>query len=499
MLNGNCGLKASFDNTDTVWSAPALFDVDGDGDLEIFIGGDATAGALPHSGGYLRSLDMSGGALVQRWVQLSSEAFQNAPAIGDINGDGRPEVVIGSGQSYCLMVSRCADSNKVWAFHADDGSPVPGWPQGMNGPTFLGSPALGDVNGDGGLDVVIGSKGGDVAAFDGGGGLLWRRVPGGGDEVISKPIIADVNGDGANEVVVGTGGSFHILAGTTGIAGQSPVGGGVSYKSAAAVGQLGAGRWAVVTAGFPTQATGRLRAYDIPAPARTPPWPMFRRNAARTAAGPPVPPPPCFSRYWLVAADGGIFAFGEAPFLGSTGAIRLNSPIVGMAATASGSGYWLVAADGGVFVFGQADFLGSTGNIPLNLPIVGMAPAPDGRGYWLVASDGGIFTFGAADFFGSTGAIRLNSPIVGMAATTTGLGYWLVAADGGIFTFGDAPFLGSTGALRLNRPVVGMAAVNNGTGYRMVASDGGIFTFGNAPFCGSTGSRRLNQPIVGMR
>ena len=37
--------------------------------------------------------------------------------------------------------------------------------------------------------------------------------------------------------------------------------------------------------------------------------------------------------YWLVASDGGIFAFGYAAFYGSTGGIRLNEPIVGMAAT----------------------------------------------------------------------------------------------------------------------------------------------------------------------
>jgi hypothetical protein len=33
----------------------------------------------------------------------------------------------------------------------------------------------------------------------------------------------------------------------------------------------------------------------------------------------------------LVAADGGIFGFGDAGFHGSTGAIKLNQPIVGMA------------------------------------------------------------------------------------------------------------------------------------------------------------------------
>ncbi|HEX2698865.1 MAG TPA: hypothetical protein VHM89_01510 [Acidimicrobiales bacterium] len=63
--------------------------------------------------------------------------------------------------------------------------------------------------------------------------------------------------------------------------------------------------------------------------------------------------------YWLVAADGGVFSFGDAPFLGSTGAMALNRPVVGMAGTPSGRGYWLVAADGGVFSFGDAPFLGS--------------------------------------------------------------------------------------------------------------------------------------------
>ena len=65
--------------------------------------------------------------------------------------------------------------------------------------------------------------------------------------------------------------------------------------------------------------------------------------------------------------------------------------------------------------FGSAHFFGSTGAIHLNQPIVGMAPAGDGSGYWLVASDGGIFNFGDAGFFGSAGAIHLNRPIVVMA------------------------------------------------------------------------------------
>jgi Tol biopolymer transport system component len=202
--------------------------------------------------------------------------------------------------------------------------------------------------------------------------------------------------------------------------------------------------------------------------------------------------------YWLVASDGGIFAYGSAAFAGSTGAIKLAKPIVGLAALPAGRGYWLVASDGGVFAFGDAAFSGSTGALKLVKPVVGMAATPTGRGYWLVASDGGIFAFGDARFFGSTGSIKLAQPVVGMAPTPTGRGYWLVARDGGIFAFGDAAFFGSTGALKLTQPVVGMAAAPAGGGYWLVASDGGIFAFGAAPFLGSTGAMKLNKPIVGL-
>ena len=207
------------------------------------------------------------------------------------------------------------------------------------------------------------------------------------------------------------------------------------------------------------------------------------------------------SGYRFVASDGGVFAYGSgAPFLGSTGSIMLNKPIVGMAVMPGGDGYDIVASDGGIFNYGSAQFYGSTGSIHLNAPVVGMALTADGAGYWLVATDGGIFSYGDAQFYGSTGSIKLNKPIVGMAATPDGKGYWLVASDGGIFSYGDAQFYGSTGSLVLNKPVVGMAAPVGG-GYYLVASDGGIFTFptsGGPPFLGSTGSIVLNKPIVGM-
>ena len=41
--------------------------------------------------------------------------------------------------------------------------------------------------------------------------------------------------------------------------------------------------------------------------------------------------------------------------------MRLNEPVVGMAPTPDSGGYWLVASDGGIFAFGDAGFYGSPG------------------------------------------------------------------------------------------------------------------------------------------
>jgi len=201
--------------------------------------------------------------------------------------------------------------------------------------------------------------------------------------------------------------------------------------------------------------------------------------------------------YWAEGNDGGIFSFGASQFYGSTGAMKLNKPVVGMAATSDGRGYWLVASDGGIFCFGDAAFYGSTGAIRLNQPIVGMAATPDGRGYWLVARDGGIFTFGDATFYGSTGAIRLNQPIVGMAATPDGRGYWMVATDGGIFNFGDAAFYGSTGGTTLASGIVGMTTAGSGAGYWLLEADGTVHAFGSATAYGSP-SLSSSNPAVGL-
>ena len=89
--------------------------------------------------------------------------------------------------------------------------------------------------------------------------------------------------------------------------------------------------------------------------------------------------------YWLVASDGGIFAFGNAGYYGSIPGVglspagsglphSLNAPIVAMVPSSDGGGYFMVASDGGVFAFGDARFAGSC-------PGIGGCSAPRWRSF----------------------------------------------------------------------------------------------------------------------
>jgi len=135
--------------------------------------------------------------------------------------------------------------------------------------------------------------------------------------------------------------------------------------------------------------------------------------------------------YWLLGSDGGIFAFGNAEFHGSIqGLVNrivrpgfpasqwLAEPIVGIVPSPENDGYWLVAADGGVFAFpGSLPFRGSVPGVlgpggRLAKPINGMVAY--GNGYLMSASDGGVFTFSNLSFLGSLGANPPAQSIVGL-------------------------------------------------------------------------------------
>jgi hypothetical protein len=138
---------------------------------------------------------------------------------------------------------------------------------------------------------------------------------------------------------------------------------------------------------------------------------------------------------------GGVAGSGHGELVGIDRCLEegrpLNRPIVGMAPTPTGRGYWLVAADGGMFAFGDATFWGSSAN--LGSEVIGVAVRPLGDGYLLLGRDGGVFAFGAAQFAG-----RLQGEARSIAATGTGAGYWILGADGIVRNYGDATSVGTT-------------------------------------------------------
>ena len=139
-----------------------------------------------------------------------------------------------------------------------------------------------------------------------------------------------------------------------------------------------------------------------------------------------VPPGPLGTVDVRVTTDAGTSAASSSDAY-TYGAETQQPSVVGVARTPDGRGYWVVAADGRVYNYGDARYFGSAYGLALKGQIVGIAATPSGNGYWLVASDGGVFDYGDALFHGSAGGLTLNKPVVGMAATPSGLGYWLVA------------------------------------------------------------------------
>ncbi len=286
-------------NDDTVWSSPALFDLDGDHDMEIFVGGDSTPGGyFDHLGGVFRALDWENGVVTELWHRTANEVFHSSPAIGDINGDGRPEAIMGTGDNWHSTTGGASDHTRVFAFHLDDGSTVPGWPV-STGDTVITSPALGDLDGDGRPEVVVGSWDNTVRAWRGDGSQLWSVTPTyghpdfdslGSIRITGSPVIADLDGDGDQDVAVGSSVGIALLNGQSGSSLEDGLGWrdrlsvGWSHETAPAVGVLEGERRLVVT-GFDTPGVRtRVATFALPSTSTVDAWPMWGFSPLRASS-----------------------------------------------------------------------------------------------------------------------------------------------------------------------------------------------------------------------
>ena len=158
-IDRNCRELSGFpvNVEDSTWGSPALYDSDDDGRLEIFIGSDQTPGGnIDWAGGEMRALDWSNGSVRELWKRRVDDVIHSSPAIGDIDGDGRVEAVVGGGDVY-----HHGDGKRVFAWHVDDGSTVAGWPVTT-----------------GGVDeLVAGARRRHGRRHPGGRDRQWRRHP----------------------------------------------------------------------------------------------------------------------------------------------------------------------------------------------------------------------------------------------------------------------------------------------------------------------------------
>ncbi|MHC1707449.1 MAG: FG-GAP-like repeat-containing protein [Bacteroidales bacterium] len=229
-LNGEDGsLLWKYPVGDCCDAAPIIFDVDLDGLLEVIVGSSCIAKTYCFHG--------STGGL--KW-QTPTGGTDSPPTIGDVDNDGKPEILHGqfNGSVICIngedgsiswtqmldanaSVQTCptlldvdnngqldfvvatwsyADNNKIYAFRGDDHSLI--WESEVPDDLIYHGASFGDIDNDGFMELAIGSYDDHVYLLNAeNGSLKWSHYMGNYCYVGGPTQMADLNNDGLYEIL----------------------------------------------------------------------------------------------------------------------------------------------------------------------------------------------------------------------------------------------------------------------------------------------------------
>ena len=184
--SGNVKSGFPYSTADKFNCPPSIADLDGDGDMEIIAGDDDGFLYLLHHDGSEMGVHSFGGDI------------RGGIAIGDISGNGNPDLVFGGYDQFVHVLDPMT------------GTEVDGWPIDVNW-NIVSAPALADVDNDGQEEIIVAHRGAVIFVFENDGSTFGSFPISLGGAIESSPSVQDLDNDGDYEILVGSSQGLKVI------------------------------------------------------------------------------------------------------------------------------------------------------------------------------------------------------------------------------------------------------------------------------------------------